>query len=136
MPEKNLDILINSMKPDLCDKKFVFTTVSEDQLGSLSVKPFCLFREEEGVSLILEKSDAERSSLLFEGSWSLITCKINSDLAAVGFLAAMSRVLAERGIAVNAVSAYYHDHLFVPSNRAKEALDVLRCLSNEDNPRL
>jgi len=133
MAEKNLETLLCSIDPHLHSKKFVFCSVSEYEFGSLDITPLCLFREEEGVSLIVEKSTADRASLQHTGTWSLITCKINSDLTAVGFLAAMSKVLADAGIAANAVSAYFHDHLLVPSDKAQEALDLLRQLSDQHN---
>jgi hypothetical protein len=34
--------------------------------------------------------------------------------------------LAEAGIAVNPVSGFHHDHLFVPEDRAEAAMEVLR----------
>ena len=34
--------------------------------------------------------------------------------------------MAALGIAVNPVSGFYHDHLFVPEDRAEEALAVLQ----------
>ncbi|MGL6341627.1 MAG: ACT domain-containing protein, partial [Waterburya sp.] len=37
--------------------------------------------------------------------------------------------LAEHGISVNPISAYYHDHLFVPASRAQEAMELLQELS-------
>jgi hypothetical protein len=51
---------------------------------------------------------------------------VHSALTAVGFLAAITTRLAEAGISVNAVSAYYHDHLFVPWERREEAMEVLK----------
>jgi uncharacterized protein len=51
---------------------------------------------------------------------------VHSSLEAVGFLAAITARLAETGISVNAVSAFYHDHLFVPHDRADEALARLQ----------
>ena len=131
MPEKNLETLLSSMNPLLHSEEFVFCSVREHELRSLDITPLCLFREDEAVSLILEKHAADRASLKHTGVWSLITCKINSDLMAVGFLAAMSNILADAGIAVNAVSAYFHDHLFVPSHQANEALELLRQLSDQ-----
>ena len=56
----------------------------------------------------------------------MITLEIRSSLDAVGFLAAVTTKLAAHGIAVNAVSAFHHDHLFVPAERAEEALALLR----------
>jgi ACT domain len=37
--------------------------------------------------------------------------------------------LAEVGISVNTVSAFYHDHLFVPDHRVEEALSLLQDMS-------
>ena len=62
----------------------------------------------------------------------LITLTVHSSLEAVGFLAAIAGRLAEAGISVNAVSAYYHDHLFVPEHRADEALRLLQNMSKPD----
>nr|WP_281404536.1 ACT domain-containing protein [Pyxidicoccus fallax] len=50
---------------------------------------------------------------------------VHSSLEAVGFIAAVSTRLAAHGIGVNPVAAYFHDHLFVPSARATEALALL-----------
>ena len=43
-----------------------------------------------------------------------------------GLLAALAGKLAAAGIGVNVVSAYYHDHLFVPAGEAERALALLR----------
>lgn len=131
MPEKNLQVLLSSNKPRLHDDTFVFCTVDESGFKELRIDPLCVFREREGVSLIVEKSAADAASLQYDGTWSLITCEINSDLNAVGFLAAMSKLLAERTIPVNAVSAFHHDHLFVPADRAEQAMQLLQDLSSK-----
>jgi hypothetical protein len=52
----------------------------------------------------------------------MMTLTVHSSLEAVGFLAAITARLAEAGISVNAISAFCHDHLFVPEDRADEAL--------------
>ena len=41
-----------------------------------------------------------------------------SDLEALGFLARVVTELAARKISVNAVSAYHHDYLFIPTRHA------------------
>jgi uncharacterized protein len=58
----------------------------------------------------------------------LITLNVHSSLEAVGLLAAVTTRLAAAGISVNAVSAVYHDHLFVAPGRAEEACGILRDL--------
>lgn len=55
----------------------------------------------------------------------MITLNVHSALDAIGFLAAVASLLATAEISVNAVSAYYHDHLFVPLERADDAMRLL-----------
>ncbi|MEL6324322.1 MAG: ACT domain-containing protein, partial [Pseudomonadota bacterium] len=54
---------------------------------------------------------------------------VYSDLNAVGFLAAVSAALAAAKIPCNAVAAYHHDHIFVPAEKAEEAIGVIEALS-------
>ncbi|TIV96455.1 MAG: ACT domain-containing protein, partial [Mesorhizobium sp.] len=61
----------------------------------------------------------------------MITLDIHSSLEAVGFLAAITAKLAAADMGVNPVSAFYHDHLFVPAERAEEALAILGQLAAE-----
>jgi hypothetical protein len=56
----------------------------------------------------------------------MITLTVQSSLEAVGFLAAITTKLATHGISVNAISAYYHDHLFVPADKAEIAMRLLQ----------
>lgn len=55
----------------------------------------------------------------------MITLTVHSNLNAVGFLAAVAAKLAEHQISVNVVSAFYHDHLFVPDEKAEQAMQIL-----------
>ena len=55
----------------------------------------------------------------------LITLSIHSSLEAVGFIAVISRTLAQAGIPCNAIAGYCHDHVFVPVDRAEEAMTLL-----------
>lgn len=134
MPEKNLKKLLANINPELASEEYLFCTVTGDDKNVLNsgmtpdpeLEPIATFREKEALTLVVEAGRAAKAGLTGNGPWSLITCTINSDLNAVGFLAAMASALAERGISVNAFSAYYHDHLFVPADRAEEALAILK----------
>jgi hypothetical protein len=118
--ETNLDRLLAGLAPKLHPDEFVFCTAA----GPVG-EPVCVFREAEGCTLILRRSEAERLGLAFTYPCRMITLTVHSSLEAVGLLARVSTLLAERGISVNAVSAYHHDHLFVPSERAEEAVRAL-----------
>lgn len=126
---KDLDVLLKSMQPSLHEGEFVFCTLPENMHSLSDISPIMSFREKESVTAILGKSIAKENSLQFEAVWKLITLNVHSDLAAVGFLAKITGELAKEGISVNAVSAYYHDHLFVPVHDAGKAMEILQGLS-------
>jgi hypothetical protein len=78
------------------------------------------------MSFVLTEEEARASALETAFPCRMITLSVPSDLSAVGFLAAVTARLAGAGVAVNAVSAFHHDHLFVPGDRAEEALRILK----------
>jgi hypothetical protein len=50
--EKDLEILLRSMRPKLSESQFVFCNTSPDRLSALNMKPLFVFREKEGVTII------------------------------------------------------------------------------------
>jgi uncharacterized protein len=118
--EHNLEILLGAMAPALDPSEYVFCT-ADRILG----EPLCAFREDEGWTLVLRREEAERLRVPHTFPCRRITLRIHSSLDAVGLLAAVAAELAAAGISVNVVSGYYHDHLFVPSSRAADALETL-----------
>ena len=127
--ELNLEALLRNVKPEMREGIFVFCTIAQGEEISAAVRPLLTFREQEGTTLVLRREEAENAGLSYQFASRLITLTVHSSLDAVGFLAAVTARLAEAGISVNAVSAFYHDHLFVPEHRADEAFGFLRNLS-------
>jgi len=66
-----------------------------------------------------------------EGPYRLITFDIVLDLAIVGYLAVISRILADAGISIYALSTYLRDHVLVKESDAETAMNVLRGLIEE-----
>jgi uncharacterized protein len=56
----------------------------------------------------------------------LITFDLPLDLDLVGFMALVSRVLAEHGVPLLALSAFQRDHILVPAAQFQAAWDALR----------
>ncbi|MHA1613966.1 MAG: ACT domain-containing protein [Candidatus Thorarchaeota archaeon] len=126
---RDLKFLLKNMEPIHVIGEYVFTTISRETLEKLVTPPLLIYREDKAITVIIEKTVAEIHKLDFESVWGLISLSIHSDLAAVGFLAAVTNALAEAGISTNVVSAFYHDHLFVPIERVSDAISLLRELS-------
>lgn len=128
--ETNLSILLKSMQPVLRDGEYVFCIIDHQDNNYSELNPVCLFYEDEGLTLILRRERADAIALPYTSVFRMITLSIHSSLDAVGFLAAVTNKLAEHSISVNPVSAYYHDHLFVPASRVDEVMELLEELSN------
>ncbi len=121
--------LLRSMQPELQPSEFVFCHVTGELTQYLTLKPIATFVEAEGLTLVLEKALAEQAGLFFDSSFRQITLTVHSSLEAVGLTAAISNQLASKGISANVIAAYYHDHVFVPTDKAEAALIALSELS-------
>jgi uncharacterized protein len=123
--ERDLTRLLADIKPVLDPETFVFATIPPDAALPIALKAVQIFREREGTTLILPLVEADAAALDYQFPCRMITLDVHSALDAIGFLAAVATLLAKAGISVNAVSAYYHDHLFVPCEKADEAMRLL-----------
>jgi uncharacterized protein len=131
--ERNLAMLLQNMRAEMHEGVFVFCSIPADQEIPATLRPVHIFREREGTTVVVRREAAESAGLSGQFASRLITLTVHSSLEAVGFLAAITGRLAEAGISVNAVSAFYHDHLFVPDHRADEALHHLQNMSRPDS---
>ncbi|MHA2937635.1 ACT domain-containing protein [Vibrio sp. RC27] len=122
----DLDQLLQTMSPKLLDQEFVFCTVDKKLSECVGLNPIATFIESEGLTLVLEKSEAEKAKLSFEGAFRQLTLTVHSSLEAVGLTAAVATKLASNGISANVIAAYYHDHIFVPVADATLALAALK----------
>ena len=130
--EIDLNTLLRTMAPVLSPDVFVYASV--DSISSLKeIEPICTFAEAEGLSIIVEREQAERAHLSSILEVRMITLTVHSDLEAVGFIARISAVLAKAHIPCNVVSACFHDYIFVPSELATSALDLLITLTGTAN---
>jgi len=130
--ESDLGKLLNNMVPALMEGEYYFATVDESQLFTLSGYLdgiSAIYREKEGLSIVFTSDLNDVMARLSEkeivGPFALISLTVHSDLHAVGLLAKITSALAKEGISVNAFSAYYHDHLFVPYARKDDAMAAL-----------
>ena len=124
---RDLHRLLAGMRPSLHPGRYAFTTLPRGQ----AIDPASIvasIREAEGLSVVLAEDDARALGLpiAFLAAW--ITLEVHSDLAAVGLTAAFSQALAQAGIGCNVVAGTVHDHIFVPTTQADDAIAVLQAL--------
>jgi hypothetical protein len=120
--------LLRALSPRLNSGRYVYTQI---QTGvPAGADPVVVVREDEGLTLILTQEQADELDLAYDFVAAWITLQIHSALEAVGLTAAVSRVLTDAGISANVVAGYTHDHVFVPHDRASDAMHALATLAS------
>ena len=76
-------------------------------------------------------AEADRMGLSYDMRMRQITLMVFSALEGVGLTAAVAEALEKENIPANIVAATLHDHVFVPSERADDAMKALRALQRE-----
>lgn len=123
----DLDQLLATMSPVLQAGVHVFTTVAAGQSFD-PAEVVASIREQEGLSIVVSEAHAMARGLPFSFRAAWISLAVHSDLHAVGLTAAFAKALAEVGISCNVVAGNCHDHLFVPVERAGDAMEALSAL--------
>jgi len=126
--ETSLTTLLRSMSTQLNAGEYVFCTLPGGVLPS-DMEIVGSFREQEGLTVIIQRDHAEQAGLHFDYVAAWITLNVHSALEAVGLTAAFATALGQAGISCNVIAGYYHDHLFVGQADAERAMQVLRDLA-------
>ena len=92
--------------------------------------PFMIFLDKWEVTLLLDEIDfaAIRHAVgeaKTEGNFRLLSFDIELDFNVVGFLAEVSRILAEANISIVALSAFSRDHILIKQSDLSNALKIL-----------
>ena len=81
--------------------------------------------------MVIPKEIADRQNISYESSYRCISLGLASDLEDYGLTALISGKLNESKIRANIFAGKYHDHIFIPSNKADEALIILNDINNK-----
>lgn len=131
--ESDLRTLLSDLRPELHPGRYVYVTVP-DGVVPAGTAPVVTVGEAEGLTLVLPEAEAAAAGLHYSYVAGWITLRVHSALEAVGLTAAVSLALTDAGISCNVVAGFHHDHLFVPHDRAAEAVAVLAALAAESGP--
>lgn len=125
----DLATLLATLSPRLTAGEWVFATLPHGAAIPSGLTPIGTFREDEGFTVICRAEAAREHGLPFDATFRQITLDANSALTAVGLTAAVAAALTREHIPCNVVAAFHHDHVFVPTPCAEQALKVLIALS-------
>ena len=135
--EISLSRLLKDMGAKLLPGEYVYCSFDSSRYGDRKeLEPLASYQEEEGLSLLISRQKADERGLKYSCVLKGITLSVNSSLEAVGFTAEISRRLAVANIPANVVAGHFHDHIFVPTNQAEVALELLTSSKNLDGNRI
>jgi hypothetical protein len=128
--QKDLDLLLKTMKPILNAGEYVFCHI--ENINQIDLSHIVLFfREAQAITVILNKSIADSLQLKYSFIASWITLTVHSSLKAVGLTASFSKALAEQNISCNVVAGYFHDHIFVDKKDTERSMVILNRVSEK-----
>lgn len=127
-PISDLADLLVGLRPVLNSGEYVYVTSGPED-RHIRTKPVVVVHEAEGKTLVIDADAAVEAGFPVGPRFAWITLQVHSDLEAVGLTAAVATALAGEGIACNMAAGFHHDHLFVPADRAVDAMDALSRLS-------
>ena len=117
---------LKNLNPVLLEDEYVFCTFLSSIYGDHNkLNPIASFNEKEGLTLVLKKEIAKFNNLEFKGTFKCISLNLISSLTSVGLTALISKALADNEISANIYAGYYHDHIFVPLEKANDAFKLL-----------
>ena len=123
--------ILGNLKPRILEGSFVFTT-SNDELDHLmkTFKPIATFREEEGITLVISKDEADKFNIKYDSLFRCISLGVHSSLNSYGLISSISSELTKKKISSNVFSGFYHDHIFVQADLVDTALQVINSLDH------
>jgi len=128
--ETSLEKMLADLSPRLMDGEYVFCSFADAAYGDhADLEPLASMRESEGLTLVVPRASADRHGIAYQSVFRGIALGIHSSLDAVGLTAAFASKLAEHGISANVLAGFYHDHIFVQSELAGQAMEALDELS-------
>ncbi len=126
--EHDLARLLAALRVSAREGEFVFVSVPHGDTALAGAAEASL-REEEGVTYVLPRAQADARGLQYGFVAAWLTLGVHSALDAVGLTAAVSSALARHDIPCNVLAGVYHDHLLVAADRRDDALAALAALS-------
>jgi len=124
--ERDLQRLLAELAPTLGEIEYAFVSRPDARYGDgAEFEPVAACREAEGWTLVVPRAVADRHGLDYTGAFRCISLGVHSSLHAVGLTAAVAARLTEHDISANVIAGFHHDHIFVPAERARDALTLL-----------
>lgn len=132
--------LLRQARVEVAPETFFLVSLAHDrwlkllenpELSPRMTAPFMIFRDKWEITLLLDEVDfgtirhAVRDAKT-EGNFRLLSFDAELDFSTIGFLAEVTRILAEAEMSIVALSAFSRDHVLIKQKDLAKALKVLR----------
>ena len=97
---------------------------------------FSIIYEKKEITLILDQKNwnmikKDFTNYKIQRNYRILTLDVNLEWDVVGYLASVSKALADKNIPLGVLSGYSTDHLSIRNKDVKNALNALRTLKND-----
>ena len=132
--------LLKKSKIEVAPETFHLVSLTENdwlkllqnpELSPRMTAPFMIFRDKWEITMLLDEIDfgaikgAIRDAKT-EGNFRLLTFDIKLGFDVIGFMAEITKILADAGISIAALSAFSRDHILIKQEDLSKALKALR----------
>ena len=131
--------LLKHTKVEIAPENYSLDSIQENEFQKLlenpelsprMTAPFMIFKDKFEITLLLDEIDFRKirddlQTAKVEKNFRLLTLDIELDFGVVGFLAEVTRILAEAEISIVALSAFSRDHILIKQENLAQALKVL-----------
>ena len=104
--------------------------LNDASLSPRMTAPFLIFKDRHEVTLVLDEVDLKNmrpglAEAKLANGYRMLTFETVLDLDVVGFMAAVSRILADAGVPILPISAFSRDHVLIRQTDLAKALKAL-----------
>jgi len=91
---------------------------------------FAIIKDKREVTVVINQSKIKNNDdiIKIEKNWKILTFDVVLPLDLVGFLAKISKILAEEGISIFVISSYSTDHILIKNKNLDKAINKLKNL--------
>jgi len=91
---------------------------------------FAVIKDKNETTVIIDQSKIKNNKNIIEISkdWKILTFDMILPFGLVGFIAKISKILAEEGISIVVISSYSTDHILIKNKNLKRTISKLKSL--------
>jgi len=117
------DDYLKNVKINVWKEKFAIAKCRRPLDGS-----FAVIKDKNEITCVIDQAKIKEGVIEIERGWKILTFETALPFKLVGFLARVSKLLAEERISIFVVSAYSIDHILVKDKDLQKALKKLKGL--------